>query len=150
MKPTASRPGVSPLIICALLTFAALRVPAADQASPRPNVLFIMSDDHASHAISAYGSRINRTPQLDRLAREGMRLNNCFAVNSICTPSLACILTGKYSHINGVTVFNRFDGSQWTVAKALQAAGYRTALIGKWHLTGDPTGFDYWNRPHQT
>jgi len=114
-------------------------------AASRPNIIFIMSDDHASHAISAYGSRINQTPHLDRLAREGMRLNNCFAVNSICTPSRASILTGKYSHINGVTVFNSFDGSQWTVAKTLQADGYRTAMIGKWHLTSDPTGFDYWN-----
>lgn len=119
---------------------------AADaSAASRPNILFIMSDDHAAHAISAYGSKINQTPHIDRLANEGMRLNNCFAVNSICTPSRACILTGKYSHINGVTVFNRFDGSQWTVAKALQAAGYHTGMIGKWHLTSDPTGFDYWN-----
>lgn len=118
---------------------------SAAPPTPRPNILFIMSDDHAAHAISAYGSRVNQTPNIDRLAREGLRLNNCFAVNAICTPSRACILTGKYSHINGVTVFNRFDGSQWTVAKALQAAGYHTGMIGKWHLTSDPTGFDYWN-----
>jgi len=104
-----------------------------------------MSDDHAAHAISAYGSKINRTPNIDRLATEGMRLKNCFAVNAICTPSRAAILTGKYSHVNGVTVFNEFDGSQWTVAKALQAAGYHTGMIGKWHLTSDPTGFDYWS-----
>jgi arylsulfatase A-like enzyme len=114
-------------------------------AHPRPNILFIMADDHAAHAISAYGSRINHTPNLDRLANEGLRFNNCFAVNSICTPSRACILTGKYSHINGVTVFNRFDGGQWTVAKTLQGAGYHTGMIGKWHLTSDPTGFVYWN-----
>jgi arylsulfatase A-like enzyme len=119
---------------------------AATNASPaRPNILFIMSDDHAAHAVSAYGSRINQTPHIDRLAKEGLRFNNCFAVNSICTPSRASILTGKYSHINGVTVFNRFNGSQWTVAKALQAAGYHTGMIGKWHLQSDPTGFDYWN-----
>jgi arylsulfatase A-like enzyme len=115
------------------------------QSRARPNILFIMSDDHAAHAISAYGSRINQTPNLDRLAQEGMRFSNCFAVNSICAPSRAAILTGKYSHLNGVTVFNRFDGSQWTVAKALQAAGYQTAVIGKWHLTSDPTGFDFWD-----
>lgn len=119
--------------------------PAAQPPPVRPNILFIMSDDHAAHAISAYGSRVNQTPHLDRLGREGVRLENCFAVNAICTPSRAAILTGKYSHINGVPVFNRFDGSQWTVAKALQAAGYHTGVIGKWHLQSDPTGFDYWN-----
>src|SRR3977135_393756 len=96
------------------------------RGSESPNILFIMADDHAAHAISAYGSKINKTPNLDRLGKEGMRFLNCFAVNSICTPSRACILTGKYSHINGVTVFNRFDGSHPTVAKMLQAAGYHT------------------------
>jgi len=110
----------------------------------RPNILFIMSDDHAAHAISAYGSKVNQTPNLDRLARDGMRFERCFAVNSICTPSRATILTGKYSHLNGVPVFNRFDGSQSTVAKYLQASGYYTGMIGKWHLGSDPTGFDKW------
>jgi len=132
-----------------ILGFIVLRTQFAlatiDPASARPNILFIMSDDHAAHAISAYGSKINQTPHIDRLAKEGLRFKNCFAVNSICTPSRASILTGKYSHINGVPVFNRFDGSQWTVAKTLQAAGYHTGMIGKWHLQSDPTGFDYWN-----
>ena len=116
----------------------------AAEGEKRPNILFIMADDHAAHAISAYGSTINQTPQLDRLAGQGMRFDRMFAVNSICTPSRATILTGKYSHINGVPVFNRFDGSQPTVAKYLQAAGYYTGIIGKWHLESDPTGFDKW------
>ena len=116
----------------------------AAEGEKRPNILFIMADDHAAHAISAYGSTINQTPQLDRLAGQGMRFDRMFAVNSICTPSRATVLTGKYSHINGVPVFNRFDGSQPTVAKYLQAAGYYTGIIGKWHLESDPTGFDKW------
>ena len=116
----------------------------------RPNILFIMSDDHASHAISSYGSRINQTPNLDRIADGGMILHNCFCVNSICTPSRANILTGKHSHLNGVkTLADPLDGRKPNVAKMLQADDYQTAMVGKWHLghggNADPTGFDYWN-----
>src|SRR5437762_3926544 len=122
---------------------AAWATPAAAQEK-RPNILYIMADDHASHALSCYGSKINTTPNLDRIAAGGMRFTNAFVTNSICTPSRATLMTGKYSHLNGVPVFNRFDGSQPTVAKYLQAAGYHTGIIGKWHLGSEPTGFDEW------
>ncbi len=131
-------------LLSGVLLLASLSLALAADAS-RPNIVFIMTDDHAAHSISAYGSKINKTPNIDRIAQEGMLFKNCFAVNAICTPSRASILTGKYSHKNGVPVFNRFDGSQWTVAKELQKAGYYTGMFGKWHLQSDPTGFDQWS-----
>src|SRR5213080_3645596 len=133
------------VLIIALLPVVILSG-AKDPQPPRerPNILFIMSDDHAAHAISAYGSRVNSTPSIDRLAREGALLTSVFATNSICTPSRAAILTGQYSHVNGVTMFNRFDSSRMTVARLLQAGGYYTGMIGKWHLGSDPVGFDRW------
>jgi len=116
----------------------------------QPNIVFIMSDDHASHAMSCYGSQINETPNLDRIANNGMRLDNCFCTNSICAPSRAAVLTGKYNHMNGVkTLGDQFDSRQTTVQRLLREDGYQTALIGKWHLGHggyhDPADFDYWN-----
>jgi arylsulfatase A-like enzyme len=131
----------------------------------RPNILFIMSDDHAAHAISAYGSRINRTPHIDRLARDGVRLTHCYCTNALCTPSRATILTGQYGHVTGVREWQPLDSRRPVqLQKLLKAAGYSTALFGKWHLghgvtnnvdqidnqgpgavPADPAGFDYWS-----
>ena len=113
-------------------------------AAARPNILYIMTDDHAAHAISAYGSRINQTPNLDRIASGGMRFDHVYATNSICTPSRATILTGMYSHNNGVPVFNALPDDKPVVSEMLQKAGYWTAMVGKWHLGANPRGFDFW------
>ena len=121
----------------------------AVESSKRPNIIFIMADDHATQAISVYGHPISQlapTPNIDRIANEGAIFKNNFCTNSICGPSRAVILTGKHSHINGFKMNgDRFDGSQQTFPKLLKNAGYKTAVIGKWHLHGVPEGFDYWN-----
>jgi arylsulfatase A-like enzyme len=116
----------------------------------RPNILFIMADDHAAKAISAYGHGLNSTPNIDRLAEGGKRLDHCYVTNSICTPSRASILTGTYNHVNGVTTLGNWLDNRWpNVAKTLRAAGYATGIFGKWHLGEGPrhcpTGFDAWN-----
>ena len=118
-------------------------------ADSKPNVLYIMSDDHAAHAIGAYGSRLaplNPTPTIDRLAREGALLTNCFCTNSICTPSRATIMTGQYSHINGVKTLNgEIPGDRQHLSRLMKQAGYETAMIGKWHLSAEPSSFDYYS-----
>ena len=115
----------------------------------RPNIVFIFSDDHSFEAVSAYGGRLKDvapTPNLDRIAKEGIRFDNCFVTNALCGPSRAVILTGKHSHLNGFMENEHvFNGDQQTFPKLLQKGGYQTAVIGKWHLGSDPQGFDLWN-----
>lgn len=122
----------------------------ANPGEQRPNILFILTDDHSLQTLSAYNGRMhefireqNITPNIDRIAKQGVLFENSFVANSICGPSRASILTGKHSHLNGFRANgDRFDSSQWTVAKELQKADYQTAVIGKWHLSSLPTGFD--------
>ncbi len=138
---------MKPPIIALLAVLLALGQLARGADDARPNILFIFTDDHALKAISAYGgplAKIAPTPNLDRIAREGMLFRHCLVTNSICGPSRAVVLTGKYSHLNGFkTNKDKFDGSQQTVSKLLQKAGYETAIVGKWHLKSTPTGFDH-------
>jgi len=138
------------LSLMILLAFVSVLPPAAfGQPAQPPNILFIFSDDLTCQAISAYGDarKLLETPHMDRIARGGIRFDRCLVTNSICGPSRATILTGKYSHRNGFynNSNSRFDSTQQTFPKLLQAAGYSTAVIGKWHLVSEPTGFDEWH-----
>ena len=114
--------------------------------SVRPNIVYIMTDDHTAQMMSCYDTRFVSTPNLDRIAADGVRFTHSFVANSLSGPSRACMLTGKHSHKNGFTNNEHgiFDGSQQTMPKLLRAAGYETCLIGKWHLVSTPTGFDHW------
>jgi len=133
-------------VLVVLLNVFELSAYCQQATASRPNIIFIMADDHAYQAISAYGSTLIQTPNIDRIAREGAIMKNGFVTNSVCSPSRAVILTGKYSHINGLKDNGTyFNGAQQTLPKILQANGYHTAIIGKWHLWSEPTGFDYWN-----
>ncbi len=142
-------PGIKSIVIgLILMAFVASFSACEQQVAERPNILFIFSDDHAYQAISAYGYEIGRyapTPNIDRIAAEGMRFDRCYVTNSICAPSRATILTGMHSHGNGVlTNRERFDSTMLTFPKILQASGYQTAIVGKWHLKTTPMGFDFW------
>ena len=130
--------------VCAVSLAQPLLAKDAAKTESRPNIVFLFSDDHAVRAISAYANAVNKTPNIDRIAEQGALFVRNYCANSICSPSRACVLTGKHSHLNGVTRWQKFNGGQFTFPKALQKAGYATGMFGKWHLTSDPTGFDEW------
>ena len=131
-----------------LILFLGLIMATSMRAAPKPNILFIMSDDHAAHGISAYGGRLAKiapTPNLDRLAQEGALFQNAFCTNSICSPSRACVLTGQYNHVNGaVDLGGRVEPGKQMLAIEMKKAGYESAMIGKWHLKVEPKDFDYY------
>jgi arylsulfatase A-like enzyme len=130
------------------LSFKAALAKSPEETKKQPNILYIMSDDHTSTGIGCYGSRLaflNPTPNIDSIAAEGVRLTNCFCTNSICTPSRATIMTGQYSHKNGVhTLKGEIPAKQQTLARLIKQAGYETAMVGKWHLKAEPATFDFY------
>ncbi|MBQ5729166.1 MAG: sulfatase [Bacteroidaceae bacterium] len=130
-----------------LLLLTPALLPASMLAQQRYNIVYIMTDDHTAQMMSCYDDTHVSTPNLDRIAADGVKFVNSYVANSLSGPSRACMLTGKHSHKNGFTNNEHgvFDGSQQTMPKLMQQAGYQTALIGKWHLVSTPTGFDYWN-----
>jgi arylsulfatase A-like enzyme len=136
------------LRIAALFSLVMQLSIAIGQAAERPNILYIMSDDHAADAISAYRSRLAKvapTPNIDRLAKEGALFTNAFCTNSICSPSRACVLTGQYNHINGAfDLGGKVVPGKQTLAIEMGKAGYHTAMIGKWHLKVEPADFNHY------
>ena len=140
LKPSIYQPLLLTSAACCTLACA-----EKERPSKHYNIVYIMTDDHTEQMISCYNKRFAHTPNIDRIAHEGVKFTSSFVANSISGPSRACLLTGKHSHKNGkINNDHPFDGEQQTMPKLLQAAGYQTALIGKWHLGGEPTGFDYW------
>ncbi|HMZ52558.1 MAG TPA: sulfatase-like hydrolase/transferase, partial [Candidatus Sumerlaeota bacterium] len=133
------------LILAILL--AMVGVVGAQETEKKPNIVFIFSDDHAWQTISAYSNKLMKTPNFDRIAKDGIVFKNAYVPNPICGPSRANVLTGKYSHANHYyrNGTEPFDVSQWTFPKEMQSAGYDTAIIGKWHLGNEavPPGFNY-------
>lgn len=144
--PTMKNLKIKTLIICLLCLSNILWAQEKTGQSKKPNIIIIISDDHAYQAIGAYGSKLMQTPNIDRIAKEGAIMNKAYVTNSICGPSRAVILTGKYSHKNGFldNEHSKFDGSQNSFIKELRAQGYLTSWIGKWHLETQPQGFDFW------